>query len=283
MRADEFDRTVLGAGGQGRIFLATLLPSGQKVAVKVSNKDIILQEYILASKMRHPNILRPIGFSVARLSGISNDLVAPEDDEWVNMAVYEYCKYGDLVNFLERHPKLATDPAFLRRTFCSVLSALTHLHALGYVHCDIKPGNILVDENFEVKLGDLGMCQEISATMNAQGTPSYLAPEVVLAWSGRPHSHQFTDKVDIFAFGVTLVNVITGEYPFERITARLKSRVPFSGDEFEQHFNISEKCLTKLKLLDPVYATLAQTCLSIDPANRPTAQQLLALAPALAK
>lgn len=124
-----------------------------------------------------------------------------------------------------------------------------------------------------------GMCQELSETMNAQGTPSYLAPEVVLAWSGRPYSHTFTDRIDIFAFGVTLVNVITGEYPFERITARLKSRVPFSDDEFGQHFNISEKCLTKLKLLDPVYATLAQLCLSIDPANRPSAAQLLEMAP----
>lgn len=156
MQTDEYDRTVLGSGGQGRIFLATLRPSGLRVAVKVSNKESVLLEYIMATKLKHPNLLKPIGFSVARLSGISGDAVAPEDDGWANMAVYEYCRYGDLVNFLETHPKMASDQTFLHRTFSSVLTALQHLHAQGYAHCDIKPGNILVADNYEVKLGDLG-------------------------------------------------------------------------------------------------------------------------------
>jgi hypothetical protein len=162
LQSDEFDRTVLGSGGQGRIFLATLRPAGQKVAVKVSNRESVLQEYIIAQKLRHPNLLKPIGFSVARLSGLTRNQIDGTDDEWVNMAVYEYCRYGDLVNFLETHPKMATDQTFLHRTFSNVLSALQHLHAQGYVHCDIKPGNILVGENYDVKLGDLGSFDRFS-------------------------------------------------------------------------------------------------------------------------
>lgn len=111
--------------------------------------------------------------------------------------------------------------------------------------------------------------------MNAQGTPSYLAPEVVLAWSGMPRSHAFTDRIDIFSLGVTMVHVIAGEYPFDRITARLKSKLPITSAEFAQHFSISQRCRAKLNMLDPSYATLATQCLQIEPSDRPTAAALL--------
>lgn len=111
--------------------------------------------------------------------------------------------------------------------------------------------------------------------MNAQGTPSYLAPEVVMAWCGPPGKHSFTDKIDIFSIGVTLVHIIARQYPFNRITARLKSRLPVPSSEFSLHFKISEQCMIKLKLIDLKYADIASKCLEVDPTKRPSAAELL--------
>jgi serine/threonine protein kinase len=72
-----------------------------------------------------------------------------------------------------------------------------------------------------------------------------------------------------------MAHVIAGEYPFDRITARLKSKLPFTTDEFARHFSISQKCLAKLNLLDPAYSAFATKCLQLDASERPSASELL--------
>jgi len=90
--------------------------------------------------------------------------------------------------------------------------ALEHIHSLGIVHRDIKPDNVSIDPNGKVKLMDFGIAK--SQTFNITragftlGTPSYMAPEQV-------RGQQVTPLVDIYAFGLVLIELLTGQKPVQ--------------------------------------------------------------------
>lgn len=81
---------------------------------------------------------------------------APKAPEWLHMAVYEYCPNGDLFNYLKKHPQVSKDVNFIKNLFVGLLSAMTVLTEAGYVHNDIKPENVLLDDELKPKLADFG-------------------------------------------------------------------------------------------------------------------------------
>jgi serine/threonine-protein kinase len=97
---------------------------------------------------------------------------------------------------------------------------LGHAAALGIVHCDVKPGNILISRNFkEVKVSDLGLARSIGEhhpagdqdnTRVVVGTPAYIAPEQVLNGLAG-----VTPRSDIYSLGATLYHAVTGRPPFQ--------------------------------------------------------------------
>ncbi|GER41378.1 mitogen-activated protein kinase kinase kinase 19 [Striga asiatica] len=97
----------------------------------------------------------------------------------------------------------------------SILSALVHIHSLGYVHSDVKPQNVLVfGSNYEaVKLADFGCCkrwklqEEEEEKCGFRGTLAYAAPESV-------HRHKYLPESDIWALGCTVVHMLTGRQPW---------------------------------------------------------------------
>lgn len=202
----------------------------------------------------------------------SSPLKAPE---WLHMAVYEYCPNGDLFNYIKKHPNVSKDIVFIKKIFVGLLSALNQIHQLGFVHCDIKPENILLTEDMQPKVADFGMCQRISDQMIPQGTPSYLAPEVVSAWFSSQKLHSFTSKIDIFSLGCFAVHIVTGKYPFRRATRRLKGGEPFSLEELTEQFTMSQSRYSQLESVSATLARLVTACLHLDPLRRPSAEQLL--------
>lgn len=111
--------------------------------------------------------------------------------------------------------------------------------------------------------------------MIPQGTPSYLAPEVVKAWFSAQELHAFTDRIDIFSLGALAVHATTGKYPFRRLTRRLKEGDALSSREFESQFNLAHGCLQELETVSPTLAHMVELCLQRDPAKRPGARALL--------
>ena len=92
-----------------------------------------------------------------------------------------------------------------------VCSALHYAHEMGIVHCDIKPGNIILAKNGDVMVSDFGIARSMDAatsTMVGIGTPAYMAPELVRGEDPTPQS-------DIYSLGITIYEMLTnGERPF---------------------------------------------------------------------
>jgi serine/threonine protein kinase len=98
-----------------------------------------------------------------------------------------------------------------------ILDGLKLIHERGYLHCDIKPDNILIDENYRAKVADFGLCQKMEPGMSVQGTPSYIAPEMVADWFGYVDDCLWDAKADVFSFGVLVTVSLTGSFPFQRM------------------------------------------------------------------
>lgn len=101
-----------------------------------------------------------------------------------------------------------------------LLAALAELHGLGYAHCDVKPGCVLVARDGHVRLGGLGsarrLCRDGSFLADAArlpGTPDYVAPEAAAA-IGAPRPVRLTSAVDVWAAGAVLFELLVGEPPF---------------------------------------------------------------------
>jgi serine/threonine protein kinase len=100
----------------------------------------------------------------------------------------------------------------------AVCAALGFAHANNLVHCDVKPGNVMIDSNGQVYLTDFGIvrhAESATTTFGMAGTPSYMAPEQV---RGEPVG----PATDVYALGIMLFEMLTGQRPFRGITANTK-------------------------------------------------------------
>ncbi|HEX4124028.1 MAG TPA: serine/threonine-protein kinase [Tepidisphaeraceae bacterium] len=105
---------------------------------------------------------------------------------------------------IDVHPPTGGIPGILD-CFIQVADALGAMHAAGYVHCDLKPNNILIDQSAGVKVIDLGQaCKIGTIKQRVQGTPDYMAPEQV-------KSLPMTVRTDVFNFGATLYWALCGK------------------------------------------------------------------------
>jgi eukaryotic-like serine/threonine-protein kinase len=246
---------LLGRGGMAEVFEANDGVLGRRVAVKVfrDETDIATSqarqqlEIQALARLQHPNIVAV--FDAGTDAGVS----------FVVMQLIEG------VTLAERTRGSALPPAETARVGTAVADALAHVHSLGMVHRDIKPGNILCAGNGTVFLTDFGIVRLIGRTRLTQygmiGTVSYLAPEQV-------RGEDVGTAADIYALGLVLLECITGvpEYPgssAESAVARL-SRPPRVPPSVPQSWT---------DLLTEMTAD--------DPAARPSAREVARILPDL--
>lgn len=199
---------VIGIGGSGATVYEGVLPSGSRVAVKrfqaiwPCTKSFVSELAAMLNCPNHPNLVRLAGWCCSK-------------DELV--LVYEFMPNGNLDCALHTTGG-ATLPWEARfRAVLGIASALEYLHDgcdHRILHRDVKSSNVLLDGEFNARLGDFGLARLVShgglpLTTQPAGTLGYLAPEYV-------HSGVATERSDVYSFGVLALEVATGRRPTER-------------------------------------------------------------------
>lgn len=209
----------LGEGGQAEVWLAEDLELGEPVAVKLFRPDLspasrerLRREVRIGRSLGHPGLVR-----VFELIEVGDRLAI----------VMEWVPGGSLVERLEVGPLPTSEVVTVAR---QTLEALAHLHERQVVHRDVKPSNLLLAADGQVKLADLGLARNLSEasdvtrTATTVGTPAYMSPEQLLGREPQP-------AADLYALGATLYELLTGRRPFDpaaegpdpRLTARAPS------------------------------------------------------------
>ena len=192
--------SLLGAGGMGEVFLAQDTKLDRKVALKFLSEEIqqdpaarrrFLQEAKSAAALDHPYICKIY------------ETGEVEDKTFIAM---EYVPGQTLQDRLEGGP-LSLREALEIAT--EIAEALEEAHERGFIHCDIKPSNIILASQGHVKVTS----EELSTSLNASGatvgTLAYISPEQV-------RGQRADARSDIFSFGVVLYEMLTGVHPFEK-------------------------------------------------------------------
>ena len=159
-----------------------------------------------------------------------------------------------------------SDIASLIRIFLQVAQGLGAMHRLGYVHADIKPNNILVNENLQAKIIDFGQsCAIGTVKTRIQGTPDYIAPEQV----GRG---RLTPATDIFNFGATMFWCVTDRH--------IPTLIPKKKSGVTQIDSRELKSPNELNPMIPMaLSRLIMDCIQNRPSHRP--QEFSAVIPRL--
>lgn len=192
----------VGQGAGGAVWMAYDEVLDRRVALKrigtIAGVDDAVRaerEARLAAQVHHPHVVAVY------------DLVTDPDGTWL---VMEYVDGPALSAAVREHGPLSPDAA--AQLLAPVADALVQAHALGIVHRDVKPSNILTGSDGSAKLSDFGIARgaedaTLTRTGLVTGSPAYLAPEVATGAQATPAS-------DVWAFGATLVHLLTARPPY---------------------------------------------------------------------
>ncbi|SFD81725.1 serine/threonine protein kinase [Lentibacillus persicus] len=197
-------KQTIGGGGMADVYLATDLILDRDVAIKALRMDYADDEEFIArfdreaqsaASLAHPNIV--------------NIYDVGEDDRVLFMAM-EYVRGMTLKEYIQRFAPLDIQEAL--DIMKQIASAIGHAHANDIIHRDIKPQNILIDNDGQVKVTDFGIAMALSATQLTQtnsilGSVHYLSPEQARGGTA-------TKISDIYSLGIVLFELLTGEMPF---------------------------------------------------------------------
>jgi len=200
----------------GKVVLASCVNTQQPVAVKLSNLKLIEMgrtwkgARVCESPIEESRIMRMVSGHPHILQ-----LVDEQCDNNVHWMVMEYAPHGEFFDYVCKQTHLDDNAG--RKYFLQMLSALAHLHSRQVCHLDFSLENMLLDEQYNIKLCDFGVARVMvpgtvfAAAVGANPKPGklrYMAPEVL---EGKPFDGR---AVDVFALGVTLFCMLTGNIPF---------------------------------------------------------------------
>jgi eukaryotic-like serine/threonine-protein kinase len=242
---DVVDR--LGFGAASAIYVVTDPTTRQlralKHVIRKTDKDArfidqLVNEYEVAKKINHPTLRRVVDMKMEKT------LLRKVLSAALVMEMFDGAPLTQL-NFID-----AAD------VFAHTADALSAMHRMGYVHCDLKPANILRGRGGEVRVIDLGQaCPVGTIKERIQGTPDFIAPEQVKREAVDP-------RTDVYNFGATLYSVLTGE----------KIPTLFNVDRGENSFVTDALVKTPAEICPVIPESLSQLvmeCVRISPSKRP--------------
>ncbi len=235
---------LIGSGASAEVWKALDTKAGNlAVALKIYSSDISKQgtyglyvfqrEFTTVFNMTHTNLLRPSGYNI---------------NEGCPYLIMQFCENGSATSMVGR-----MEEKDLLHFIHDVAAGLEYLHDHNIIHQDIKPDNVLVDDNCNFLLTDFGISKkENTREKNVGGTRAYMAPEV--------YTGHTTIESDIWSLGATAVELLTGDPPFGENGGLAEAQ----GSAME---NLPDK-------LQPQVKRLLKSMLDEDPSKRPSASQI---------
>ncbi|KAH0653821.1 hypothetical protein KY289_031499 [Solanum tuberosum] len=262
---EDFSRK-LGEGGFGSVYEGTL-SNGTKIAVKRLDSlghvmESFLTEVNIVGGIHHVNLVKLIGFCAEKTQRllIYEHMINGSLDRWI------YHKNEE--NGLRWHTR--------QRIITDIAKGLAYLHdkcSQKIIHLDIKPQNILLDKNFNAKISDFGLSKlidkdESKVVTRMRGTPGYLTPEWLRS--------VITEKVDVYAFGIVLLELLCGRKNLDRSQAdedvhllcvferkSEQQQLMDIVDKRNEHMQIHKEAVTEMM-------SIAAWCLQGDFTKRPS-------------
>ncbi|KAI3685295.1 hypothetical protein L6452_34536 [Arctium lappa] len=195
---DNFNNSkVIGQGGYGTVYIGTL---ANKTLVAIKKSKMIDQsqikqfvnEVIILSQINHPNIVKLLGCCL---------------ETHVPLLVYEYITNNTLCHHIQSHATLTLEKRL--KIAAETAEALDYMHSTTQIiHRDVKPSNILLDDELTAKISDFGISRSVPLgqthlSTSVKGTVGYMDPEYF-------HTCKLTEKSDVYSFGVVLMELLTG-------------------------------------------------------------------------
>ena len=195
----------LGEGTFGKVKLAIHIKTGEKIAVKIINKEKLInvesniqnvrKEISILKKLIHKNIIQLY------------EVMESKNNLYIAM---EYCENKELFNYIIKKGKLSEKDSC--KIFQQIINGVQYLHQQGICHRDLKPENILLDAKNNIKISDFGLSTFLPKNILLStpcGTPTYAPPEML---KGEKYNGELSD---IWSCGIILFALLNGNVPFE--------------------------------------------------------------------
>ncbi len=245
---------IIGQGAQANVRLCKNKLTGNLYCMKIyknvfiqnnKNKLLIEKEISILKEISHPNIIKFI------------------DKIYSNSKIYlilEYAKGITLKSYMKNQPNQKLNELKAKKIFTQLISALSYLHNKNICHRDIKLDNIIINDNLNIKIIDLGLgihFQENIKLNSFCGTPFFMAPEIY------KKEFYYGPAVDIWSAGIVLYILLCGKLPFKSNNEKNLKQIICNGYiDFPNYLSFSVK-------------DLIQKMLCINPGKRINCNQIL--------
>lgn len=257
----------LGTGAYGTVWLAREDRTGRMVAIKYYPHRRGLNWSLLNREVEKLATLYS-SRNIVRLLDVGWNAEPP-------YYVMEYVENGSLGAYLAGGPPGVEESVRISKQVCD---ALIEAHGAGVLHCDLKPDNVLLDAQFQVRLCDFGQSRMSHEKSSALGTLYYMAPEQA-DLDAIPDA-----RWDVYAVGALIYHLLTGQPPYRDSVIQRKLELAESLPErleiYQRHIRDSPRPEDHhaVKGVDKQLASIVDQCLAVDPPERlPNAQAILTL------
>jgi serine/threonine protein kinase len=264
-------RDKLGQGGYGSVYKGVLLPGNVHIAVKMlansnCNGDEFISEVSTIGRIHHVNVVRLVGFCAEKMR---------------RALVYEYMPNGSLDKYIFS-PERGLSWDKLTEIALGIARGINYLHQgcdMQILHFDIKPHNILLDNNFVPKVADFGIAKlyprdkSFVPASALRGTIGYIAPELVSRSFGA-----ISSKSDVYSFGMLLLEMAGGRRNADQ-NAGSSSQAYYPSWVYDrlagQRAGEISAAADKMHELEKKLCIVGLCCIQMKPQDRPTMSEVI--------